>query len=100
MYDDDYADDKYDDNEYDDEYPDDPDANDLDANDLDGEYAETVPCPHCGHDVYEDAVQCPACGDYITHHATVWSGRPVWWIALGLLGIAAAVLTLARIAAW
>ena len=63
--------------------------------DFDDELTETVPCPHCGAEVYEDAVQCPACGTYLTHQANVWSGRPTWWIVLGLLGILAVLLVLA-----
>ncbi|MBN2473078.1 MAG: zinc-ribbon domain-containing protein [Pirellulales bacterium] len=67
---------------------------------FDDEISETVPCPQCGADVYEDAVQCPACGTYITHEANVWSGRPAWWIVLGLLGILAVILTLAGALLW
>ena len=26
----------------------------------------TVPCPHCGKDVYEDAERCPSCGNYLS----------------------------------
>jgi uncharacterized paraquat-inducible protein A len=28
--------------------------------------SDTVPCPHCGRDVYEDAERCPSCGQYLT----------------------------------
>ena len=28
--------------------------------------AETVPCPECGAEVYEDAEQCVSCGEWIT----------------------------------
>jgi endogenous inhibitor of DNA gyrase (YacG/DUF329 family) len=27
---------------------------------------DTVPCPQCGRDVYEDAERCPSCGLYLT----------------------------------
>lgn len=60
----------------------------------DDDLCETVPCVQCGAQVYEDAVRCPACGTYITHQSGVWSGRPVWWIVLGLLGILAVILVL------
>ena len=59
----------------------------------------TVPCPECGAEVYEDAVRCPACGNYITHATSVWSGRPGWWIVLGLLGVVAVIVVLAGLAA-
>ncbi len=79
-------------------------SNPLDDDVDDGEFpdaefdegpTETVPCSQCGAEVYEDAVQCPACGTYVTADTNVWSGRPVWWIVLGLLGVVAAVLALA-----
>ncbi len=44
--------DSFDDREY-------PDEDDLDDGSTD-----TVVCPHCGADVYEDADQCPECGMY------------------------------------
>ncbi len=28
--------------------------------------AETMVCPECGEDVYEDVEQCPSCGYYFT----------------------------------
>ncbi len=81
-----------DDNEY-------PDSDDFDNDDFDDELTETVPCPECGAEVYEDAVRCPVCGAYITITSknSIWSGRPGWWILLGLLGILAVVIVLAGI---
>lgn len=67
---------------------------------FDDDFSETVPCPQCGAEVYEDAVQCSHCGTYITHHTSVWSGRPAWWILLGLLGVLAVILALAGYSAW
>jgi hypothetical protein len=60
----------------------------------DDDSSETVPCLLCGADIYEDAVRCPHCGEYVTEQTNVWSGRPTWWILLGLLGIMALVLAL------
>jgi hypothetical protein len=56
--------------------------------------ALTRECPACGAAVYEDAEQCPACGEWITQSTRAWDGKPVWWIALGLLGILAVILAL------
>ena len=70
----------------DDEYPDEPADDDL---------TETVSCPQCGAEVYEDALRCPVCGDYVTHDTSVWSGRPGWWVLLGLVGILATIAVLA-----
>ena len=71
---------------YDDEFPDD---------EFDDDSAETVPCADCGAQIYEEAVQCLVCGSYVTRHASIWSGRPAWWIALAILGAVAGILALA-----
>lgn len=57
-------------------------------------------CPLCGGEVYEDAVRCPSCGEYLeagfaTRDGGPWSGRSVWWVALGLLGMVATIAALA-----
>jgi hypothetical protein len=41
----------------------------------------SVPCPYCGHPIYEDAVQCPVCGSYISSEDS--PSRKPWWIILG-----------------
>jgi rRNA maturation protein Nop10 len=43
----------------------------------------TIPCPHCGADVYDDAEQCPACGQYLLDADAPAAGRP-WWIVIGV----------------
>jgi hypothetical protein len=52
---------------------DDDDENDEEDDDYgdagygdDDDEAETVPCPHCGAEVYENAEQCPRCGKYLS----------------------------------
>ena len=57
--------------------------------------SETVSCPSCCVDVYEDAEQCPSCGEWITSFHSPWQGRSTWWIVLGILGVAATILALA-----
>lgn len=64
-----------------------------DPDDSDDE-TETVSCPKCGIDVYEDAPQCPLCGEYLTPNHSVWSGRPVWFTLLAVTGIVAVIVTL------
>jgi len=71
-----------------------------DEHDFDDDFSETLPCPECGAEVYEDVEQCPVCGSYITRTTRVFSGRPGWWIVLGLLGILAAILALSGLVAW
>jgi len=76
----------------DDEYP--------DEDDLDDETSETLPCPECGAEVYDDAVRCPACGAYITFDTRPLSGQPAWWIVLGLLAAILAILVFALAPRW
>ncbi len=72
------------------------DSDDLysDGDAPDDDFSDTWPCPSCGSDIYEDSVRCPVCGDFVTPGGSIWSGRPVWWIILGLLGTVAVILTL------
>jgi hypothetical protein len=60
----------------------------------DEDESDTVACPACGAEIYEDSERCPVCGDYLTAQTSVWNGRPFWWIALGLLGIVAVTIGL------
>ncbi|WP_437194161.1 hypothetical protein [Planctomicrobium sp. SH527] len=74
------------------------------SDDWDDDYPEdsdepgTVPCPSCGAEVYEDTDRCPLCGDYIIPGATssgsIWSGKPWWYVALGILGILAVIVSM------
>jgi endogenous inhibitor of DNA gyrase (YacG/DUF329 family) len=43
---------------------------------------ETVPCPYCGAEVYEDAERCPHCESYISREDA--PARKPWWIAWGV----------------
>ena len=78
---------------------DDLDEDDLDDNEFpdeddgghDDEAAETRACPNCGAEIYEEAEQCPSCGEYVTFDSRAFSGRPLWWTLLGLIGIVAVV---------
>lgn len=77
-------------NEYYDEYDDyDSDVREEDdSNDV-------LPCPECGAEIYEDSQQCPVCGNYITFTGNgPFSGRPLWWIVLGLAGVVALIVAL------
>jgi hypothetical protein len=65
-----------------------------DEDTFDDDSTATIPCPACGAEVYEDAPQCPQCGSYITHDSHALSGRPLWWIILGALGVLATVVAL------
>lgn len=56
--------------------------------------AETLPCPECGADIYEESEQCPVCGAYVTFDRSVWSNRSPVWVILGLAGVIAVVAAL------
>jgi hypothetical protein len=64
----------------------------IDEDDLDEETSETRPCPECGAEIYEDSERCPACGAYVTFDSRPWSGKPAWWIVLGLVAALLAIL--------
>ena len=68
-----------------------PDEEELGESADDGA-SETVPCPRCGADVYEDAEQCPACGDYVSPLRRPALARFRWWWLALFLAAAAAVL--------
>ena len=53
--------------------------------------AETVPCPACGADIYEEAEQCPVCGDYVVHGRSALAGKPGWYLLVAVLGVIAAI---------
>ena len=63
---------------------------------LDDDEAETVPCPSCGEEVYEEAEQCPTCGQYVTPGSgpSTLQKMPAWWVALGILGVVCVILML------
>lgn len=71
-----------------------PDDDEYPEEDVD---ASTGPCPNCGEEMIDDAEQCPHCGEYIVYNTGAWSGRPAWWIALGLLGILAVISVIALV---
>ncbi len=76
------------------EYPDEPDQdNDFDQ-DEEFDDSDTIPCPECGEDIYEDSPACPYCGHYITSTASTWSGRSSLWLGIGLAGILAVIAAL------
>lgn len=83
-----------DDELHNDEYP--------ENNDFDDDATDTVACPHCGADVYEDADYCPVCDNCITvaSGASPLLGRPLWWILLGLAGVTATLAALTGFVSW
>ena len=65
-----------------------------DEDDVDG---DLLPCPHCKELIYDDAPQCLYCGQYVTHTTSPFSGRPSWWVAIGVFGIVSVLLVVSGI---
>ncbi|OUT68062.1 MAG: hypothetical protein CBB70_07295 [Planctomycetaceae bacterium TMED10] len=63
----------------DNEYPDEADS----ADELGDDSTQTIICPACEGEIYEDAPQCPVCGHYITAHDQ--SRKSWWWLAVVIL---------------
>ena len=62
---------------------------DVEGWDGDDDLDETVPCPHCRADVYEDAERCPRCGKYLSREDS--PRRHPWWVVAGALACLAMV---------
>lgn len=76
------------------DWTDELDDREYPEHDFDDDEPEFIVCSECGADVYEESEQCPACGSYVVADQRIWTGRPIWWIILGLLGIAAVTFVL------
>ena len=61
----------------------------------DEDLSETIPCPNCGADVYEDSPACPVCGEYVTRSSSPLAGMPRWFAVLGVIGTLILVAMLA-----
>ena len=55
---------------------------------------ELITCSNCAESIYEESVECPYCGSYVESTTHAWSGRPLWWLIIGMLGIIAVIFTL------
>jgi hypothetical protein len=45
---------------------------------------DTVPCPYCKADIYEDSLRCPRCGNYISAEDAPAGPKPLW-IGIGII---------------
>ncbi|HUY93083.1 MAG TPA: zinc ribbon domain-containing protein [Pirellulales bacterium] len=73
----------------DDDFDDDWEAPEPD--DRDDDELELLPCPACGKLIYEEAEACPYCGEYVTHSTSALAGKPIWYLALAIIGVVAVI---------
>lgn len=73
----------YDSDEYDEDWIDDEPEDDQD---------ETMICPQCGAEIFDDVDVCPICLHAIIHDTSPWSGKSVAWMIFGILGIIATLV--------
>ncbi len=71
-----------DDDEDDDLYDDVPDDSDDE---------QTIPCPSCRRDIFEDSPRCPYCERYISEEDRTRSSYPIWVIATALVSLVSAL---------
>jgi len=45
---------------------------------------DTVPCPFCKGQVYEDAEWCPTCRNYLFYDGSLGRQKP-WWLVVGVV---------------
>jgi len=64
------------------------DPQQIDIDELGGDDNDTVPCPNCGQEVYEDTDRCPYCGHWVVLTES-YSQRPIWqWFLIPAVIIA------------
>jgi uncharacterized paraquat-inducible protein A len=72
---------------YEDDDWDDPDADEFSAPGYGSDNdTETVTCPYCHEEVYEDTVRCPRCENYLSKEDAPPARQP-WWIVIGILAV-------------
>jgi predicted RNA-binding Zn-ribbon protein involved in translation (DUF1610 family) len=64
-------------------------SGDFDENDDDA--ADTLPCPNCGREIYDEAQRCPHCGQYIAAGERA-SAHPPWVVITAVLCVLIALL--------
>jgi len=95
----------YEESDWDDDSDDFEEDSEEDFEDED-DSSETIPCPQCGAEIYEDAEACPHCGDYMHHGYRPGYGAAWWtfggaieewapfWIFLAVAGVLGVIFSL------
>jgi predicted RNA-binding Zn-ribbon protein involved in translation (DUF1610 family) len=65
---------------------------DVDEVSEDADDETVIPCPHCGEEVFDDAEQCPACGTWLVRDRRALTGKPSWFVVLGVVGALLAIV--------
>lgn len=68
--------------------------------DDDDDSTSVVECTNCGADVYEEADSCPVCGEYLIDASRPLDKKPMWFVAIGLLGVIAVVVLFSGVLQW
>jgi len=72
----------------DDDDGDDDDAWDSEDGEDEAEDEETVTCPGCGREMYDDSPRCPSCGRYVSAEDFASGGKPVWVVVTAAVCLA------------
>jgi uncharacterized paraquat-inducible protein A len=56
--------------------------------DEDAADGDTIACPHCGAEIYEDAVRCPECEQYLSDEERTTTNQPRWVAVTAILLLA------------
>jgi hypothetical protein len=46
----------------------------------DAEDEDTMPCPRCGKQIYDESERCPYCESYLSEEDDAQPVRKPWWI--------------------
>jgi hypothetical protein len=63
------------------------------THDGDSDDGDTMPCPHCRREIYDDSERCPHCGEYLGGSDEPGTGKPLWVVVTVIVVLAAILLT-------
>ncbi len=55
---------------------------------------DTMLCPECGAEIFDDVDVCPVCLHAIIPDTSPWAGKSYAWVFFGFLGIIATIVAL------
>jgi hypothetical protein len=58
----------------------------ADIDELGDDGSDTLACPSCGREIYEDSDRCPYCGNWVVLCGSAECRRPWWkWVLIPLV---------------